>query len=140
MKELDKDSHIDSWRPVELKPASPNYRNTSTGQTALHIAAKKRNLEVIKLLLKRGADIAVKDYDGRTALHRTVERLDCIECGRWPCSANPLWNTENKAVVERVRARVILLIEWGADTGVRNYYGRDTKGQVEWLLKGSAAA
>src|SRR5205809_5703107 len=39
------------------------------GRTALHVAAKDKSTEVIKLLLSRGADVNRQDKDGRTPLH-----------------------------------------------------------------------
>jgi len=39
------------------------------GRTALHVAAKGKSTEVIKLLLSRGADVNRQDKDGRTPLH-----------------------------------------------------------------------
>ena len=39
------------------------------GKTALHLAAKSGHLEIIQLLLERGADINTRDRKGKTALH-----------------------------------------------------------------------
>ncbi|XP_014289691.1 ankyrin repeat domain-containing protein 29-like [Halyomorpha halys] len=41
---------------------------TDNGDTALHIASAKESLEVVKVLVKRGAGINIQDYDGVTAL------------------------------------------------------------------------
>ena len=40
----------------------------SDGLTVLYAAAKNGRLEVVKYLVKRGADVATRDDDGRTAL------------------------------------------------------------------------
>lgn len=40
------------------------------GKTALHIAAEKAYLEILRLLLKNHADVTIKDKDGYVALER----------------------------------------------------------------------
>ena len=47
---------------------SINSQN-STGQTAMHLAAKWSRLNVIKLLIEAGADMEIKDRRGRTPFH-----------------------------------------------------------------------
>ncbi|KAM8908645.1 protein phosphatase 1 regulatory subunit 12A isoform 5-T5 [Spinachia spinachia] len=44
-------------------------RHTKSGGTALHVAAAKGYVEVLKLLIQTGYDVNVKDYDGWTPLH-----------------------------------------------------------------------
>lgn len=48
----------------------PSYINkpSSSGETALHKAASKGNLDCIKLLIERGANANVLDKQGRTPL------------------------------------------------------------------------
>jgi len=50
-----------------------NYANTNikgrAGQTALHIAVEKGYVEIVKFLLKKGADINAQNDEGRTPLH-----------------------------------------------------------------------
>lgn len=43
-------------------------------QSVLHIAARKENVSMARLLLDRGADVNLQDCDGRTALHLATER------------------------------------------------------------------
>ena len=54
----------------ELLDKKPSYLNkpSSSGETALHKAAAKGNLECIKLLVQRGADVNMPDKQGRTPL------------------------------------------------------------------------
>ncbi len=42
------------------------------GKTLLHYAAQKGYLDIVKLLLERGADINAKDIDGKIPLHYAV--------------------------------------------------------------------
>ncbi|XP_077956610.1 protein phosphatase 1 regulatory subunit 12A isoform X15 [Gasterosteus aculeatus] len=44
-------------------------RHTKSGGTALHVAAAKGYVEVLKLLIQTGYDVNIKDYDGWTPLH-----------------------------------------------------------------------
>uniref|UniRef100_UPI00398E38E0 protein phosphatase 1 regulatory subunit 12A-like isoform X3 n=1 Tax=Pristiophorus japonicus TaxID=55135 RepID=UPI00398E38E0 len=46
-----------------------DVRNTKSGGTALHVAAAKGYLEVLKLLIQAGYDVNIKDNDGWTPLH-----------------------------------------------------------------------
>jgi len=47
-------------------------------QTALHLAAKASNLEILRMLLEQGADIHAKDSDGRTTLHLAISNSDAV--------------------------------------------------------------
>ncbi|XP_034019779.1 protein phosphatase 1 regulatory subunit 12A isoform X5 [Thalassophryne amazonica] len=44
-------------------------RHTKSGGTALHVAAAKGYVEVLKLLIQAKYDVNIKDYDGWTPLH-----------------------------------------------------------------------
>ena len=44
-------------------------------KSALHLAIKKNNLDIIKWLLENGVDINIKDEDGRTPLMDSVLNL-----------------------------------------------------------------
>ncbi|XP_030197584.1 protein phosphatase 1 regulatory subunit 12A isoform X5 [Gadus morhua] len=46
-----------------------DVRHTKSGGTALHVAAAKGYVEVLKLLIQAGYDVNIKDYDGWTSLH-----------------------------------------------------------------------
>eukprot|EP00952_Eustigmatos_sp_NYUAD-ZCMA_P006245 26923-Eustigmatos_ZCMA.PRE.1 len=48
--------------------ADINHRDLASRSTALHWACYKGNLEVVALLLSRGADGRVKEHQGRTPL------------------------------------------------------------------------
>jgi len=51
---------------LALKDTNVNERN-GNGKTALHIAAEKNNIDIIKMLLNKGADISIKDGWARLA-------------------------------------------------------------------------
>ncbi|XP_077401159.1 protein phosphatase 1 regulatory subunit 12A isoform X3 [Vanacampus margaritifer] len=46
-----------------------DIRHAKSGGTALHVAAAKGYVEVLKLLIQAGYDVNIKDYDGWTPLH-----------------------------------------------------------------------
>ncbi|XP_069020821.1 protein phosphatase 1 regulatory subunit 12A isoform X2 [Embiotoca jacksoni] len=46
-----------------------DVRHAKSGGTALHVAAAKGYVEVLKLLIQAGYDVNIKDYDGWTPLH-----------------------------------------------------------------------
>lgn len=45
---------------------------TNNGQTALHLASSKDNVDVVTKLVDRGANVAVKDKRNQKALHRAA--------------------------------------------------------------------
>jgi len=48
--------------------ADPDVRESNAGMTPLHWAAAKANVELVKLLLDHGADVSIRNDEGRTAL------------------------------------------------------------------------
>ncbi|XP_047431105.1 protein phosphatase 1 regulatory subunit 12A isoform X10 [Mugil cephalus] len=46
-----------------------DVRHAKSGGTALHVAAAKGYVEVLKLLIQAGYNVNIKDYDGWTPLH-----------------------------------------------------------------------
>ena len=58
------DTTIKTRHPVDVDDPDPDF-----GLCAIHYAAKKGHIPIIKLLLRYGSDINVRAADGRTALH-----------------------------------------------------------------------
>jgi uncharacterized protein len=83
----------------------PN-RRTEHQQTLLHIAAQNGDLEVVKLLVARGADLNTKGFHGYTPLHLAVD-ADCDTSPRDGRRATELPLTT-------------LLISLGADESIRD--------------------
>ncbi|KAL1516588.1 hypothetical protein ABEB36_000483 [Hypothenemus hampei] len=54
---------------LSTKSVSVNEAHPKTGATALHVAAAKGYIEVIKILLQCGADIDAQDVDGWSPIH-----------------------------------------------------------------------
>ena len=59
---------------LEAHFISVNAACESTGKTAVHQAAANDHLEILKALFARGADLAVTDLMGRSAMHHGINR------------------------------------------------------------------
>jgi len=70
------------------------HATDNDGSTPLHFAAEYGNLEVVKLLLKRGADKNLKDKYGNTPLESAKSRHQP--------HVGPLWN--NTEVIEALQS------------------------------------
>ncbi|HEX6043801.1 MAG TPA: ankyrin repeat domain-containing protein [Pyrinomonadaceae bacterium] len=101
---------------------NPNAQNATDGRTVLINAAARGDLEVVKVLVQRGADVNVKDKQGYTALFHAIEAMyDDVE--------------------------LVLLSQPGLDPNARGlngttallkYVWRDRKDAVDVLLKRGA--
>jgi ankyrin repeat protein len=56
-----------------LLPSSNVDAQSESGVTALCLVAESGNAEIVQALLDAGANVALKDADGNTALHRASE-------------------------------------------------------------------
>ncbi|MDG1436637.1 MAG: ankyrin repeat domain-containing protein [Rickettsiaceae bacterium] len=79
-----------------------NSSEHKTGYTALHVAAQYTDLDIMKLLIEKGADVSAQDSEGETPLHWIYTGPDNNMCSS-----------------ERAEA-VKLLIEAGPDFRIKN--------------------
>ena len=85
------------------------------GSAPLHSAVERNeNIEIVELLLKRGAEVDARDEDGKTPLHWAIRTI---------------WNRDLAPQLMR------LLLNYGADPAAKNIYGDSslhmTRGKVE---------
>jgi ankyrin repeat protein len=114
--------------------AEVDARSPDSGGTALHYAAYFRQLEVVRLLIASGADVNAQDYEtGFTPLMQATIRGN-VDVARYLISrganVNATANSGNTAIMLaaipslRVPPDLIrLLIDSGADLGIRNEFG-----------------
>lgn len=127
-------AHDGSTRAVELllnSGADINARNDK-GETALHLATFHLNaqdratwgtsryprLELIKLLLSRGADFTIVDHDGQSLLQKVVQGFDPPDR-----PTDPRGLAAPRASLRGDIDAIELLISLGANVGVRDYQG-----------------
>lgn len=103
------------------------FRNKN-GQTALHYACSKNHPEVVKLLIKNGADVNAADRYGATPLHRAaaqdreqVTRLLLADSRIQMNKADRSGNTALHCACEDSCENVaVLLMQSGADRSIQN--------------------
>lgn len=68
-------------RFLELPEMDVQAAEKTTGRTALHYAAKRDHLDIVKLLHSHGSQLSATDHEGRTAIHDSITRssYDCLE-------------------------------------------------------------
>ncbi len=76
------DGDIRAMRSVLDQGVDVNCRDRGTGHTPLISAARNANPDAVRFLLRRGAVVNARDYDGNTALyHAKVVGLDAAVGG-----------------------------------------------------------
>ena len=78
-----KDNDVEKVRMFIEKGANVNYQYVYSGETALIIATRNGNSEIVKLLIDAGADIHLENEDGNTALlegqtYKSIESANVI--------------------------------------------------------------
>lgn len=145
----------DYWETVTVEEvkdclkagALPNARDVSTGRTPLNLAARfNGDRDVIKALLKAGADPNLKDYKGLTPLHWIVKWRYSF---RFKWLGPTIWGKINKWVFFQGDSdHTTILLEAGADPTVRDEDGytplhfaawrRDNPAVIKTLVKAGA--
>lgn len=130
--------------PLLEQPGSrvANYRGYD-GDTALHIATRKRELDWVGYLLKKGADPNVIDANGDTAL-MIASRIGFEEAAGWMIQLGAKVDTPNRrgetalaVAIQANQPRIVeMLLKAGADPdkadfsaglSPRDYAKRDTR-------------
>ena len=102
------------------------------GRTALHQAASVGNLELLKLLMSRGADVNAKNSTGETALHLAA-RFGHLEAAKLLVASGALVNEKTKythstplmAAAEMGHENIIrMLMISGAQKDTRDIFGK----------------
>ena len=121
---------VDQWRQVADTRVSEKQWLTPLRQTPLHQASQSGTLEVARLLIEYGADLAVQDKHGNTPLHEAsmsesveIARL-LLELGAATAAQNergltPLHQASRSGNIDIAG----LLIEHGADVAARDEHG-----------------
>ncbi|KAL5258380.1 hypothetical protein ACHWQZ_G009025 [Mnemiopsis leidyi] len=115
---------------VQEKKVDVNIQD-SEGQTALHLAAGRGDLQVIKYLWEKGADVNIQDSRGEAALHRAADRghLQVIKY-LWEKGADVnIQDSEGMTALHRAVNSGHLqvfkyLLEKGADVNIQNSEGK----------------
>ena len=108
----------------------PVAAQNKDGETPLHLASQYEEVEVVRMLIERGADVSAQNKEGETPLHRALEYGNVgvvrmlIESGTDVSAQNkdgmtPLHLASLHRRVEAVR----MLIEHGADVAAQNKNG-----------------
>lgn len=81
-------------RFVRLLPTDVLSARDYLGQTALMLAADRKDVELVKILVERNVDLDAQDALGRTALHSAV-RSNAVDCFKFllDAGANPALET-----------------------------------------------
>ena len=124
-----KDRDGDKVQPLLDKPGAQlvNTRDPSTGESALHIVAKRHDASWLTFLLSRGAQPDAKDRQGNTPLMIAAQGGDTeearllLQAGANPNPINSSGETPLiRAVQHRDLAMVRLLSSNGADPAIRD--------------------
>jgi len=112
------------------KEADVNIKSF-TGQTALHFATSKNNLDVVRTLLANNASARVKDKRGQLALHRaaaigSVPIVQLLLQNKSPLNATDMdgMTALHHAVSEGHGDTAVALLKAGAETDKRDTDGR----------------
>ncbi|KAF1356721.1 ankyrin repeat-containing domain protein [Delphinella strobiligena] len=123
----DGDALVDLLLAKDADPAS----TTNQGQTALHFAASKSNLDTVKKLIAHEASTRVKDKRGQLALHRAaavgnVPMVKLFLENRSPVNATDMdgCTALHHAIAEGHGDTALVLLKAGAEIDKRDTTGK----------------
>ena len=124
-----------------------NARDITTGDTALHMVISRRDLQWVKYLIARQADVNLRNFSGTTPLWLSVNTgftdaaFELIAKGArvndpGPAGETPLIAAVHQKNLELARA----LIKAGADANKADNSGRTALDYAQLSIKGSTLA
>lgn len=96
----------------QLLELGANPHREFTGETALHKAAARDHLDIVELLIQRGADVNAEECDGNTPLS-VAKSLECVELllaagadihAQDLCGVELIGQHRDLEIIERLRA------------------------------------
>lgn len=147
--DIDIDDYLDDagWSPLHIASSVGNMEvfdllisndpepdvnlQTNTGLTCLHLATSKKNTDIVKALLEKGASARVKDKKGQYPIHRaaSIGSVALTETlakqGKSPLNAKDIsgWTPLHHALAEGFGDVAVLLVKLGADYQVEDNEG-----------------
>jgi ankyrin repeat protein len=111
--------HANTAKFLIAEGARVNARNDKNS-TALLVAARHDCVDVLQVLLKNGANVNARDKSGRGPLHRAVAGISLIE-----------------GVPVKTKMQIVeMLLEAGADPGLRDGGGKTAGERAGWFVGG----
>ncbi|XP_022904828.1 BRCA1-associated RING domain protein 1-like [Onthophagus taurus] len=125
----------------EIVVSKMDMKRNHKGETPLHLACKKGDLEMVMELIKDGVDFNMTDYANWAPIHEAVQGNN-IPCLEYLLSEGALVNIpgENyitplhKAVLLNKREIAQILINYGANTTILDYKGNKALNGMENLV------
>ncbi|XP_050525753.1 BRCA1-associated RING domain protein 1-like isoform X2 [Daktulosphaira vitifoliae] len=131
---LKDETHKTSILDSANKPIKYLYNRNRKGETLMHTACSKGNLELVMSLLSQGFNPNVKDHAGWTPLHETVKtgRLDIVEellkYGAFINVPGFEYETPLHIAIKYNQLDIAkILLENGADSKCENIYGENSE-------------
>ncbi|KAL3277391.1 hypothetical protein HHI36_012740 [Cryptolaemus montrouzieri] len=132
LKNTDKDENTQADLPFRIKFADPkSFKKNAKGESNLHLACKRKNIQQVKRLIEDNVDINSKDYACWTPLHEAIQAesidivIQLLNSGALINSVGEFYVTPlHKAVLMENSAIISILLENGASKDEIDFYGR----------------
>ncbi|GLH05789.1 Ankyrin repeat and KH domain-containing protein mask, partial [Gryllus bimaculatus] len=123
--------------------ADVSYK-TIDGETVLHVAALCGNVEIIRALLKAGADVNCRENKGKTPLHLVGSSICAQELIRWGADVRAQdfdgWAAVHVSAFCASDDEIRVLVEAGADVGGCVHDEREWRRKMRWVALGGEVA